>query len=62
MGCRERGESPEITPLADMLEQNKAVGEKMRIKTRVEAREVRTGGLFHYLCLPRTDMGAKSRT
>ena len=42
MGCyRKRGEGSEITPLADMLKQNKAVGEKMRIKTRVEAREVR---------------------
>ena len=42
MSFRGRGEGSEITPLADMLKQNKAVGDMMRIKTRIEAREVRS--------------------
>ena len=44
MSFRGRGEKgcSEITPLADMLKQNKAVGDMMRIKTRIEAREVRS--------------------
>ena len=43
MWFRGRGDGSEVavTPLADMLKQNKAVGDKMRIKTRIEAREVR---------------------
>ena len=48
MSFRGRGEGSEITPLADMLKQNKAVGDMMRIKTRIEAREVRS--FDHGLC------------
>ena len=38
--CSQKGQKSEITPLSEMLKDNMVLGEKMRVRTRAEAREV----------------------